>query len=113
MISTKWRATGVLSLAALIFTPALSAWQGADAAAADYKRMCAGCHGADGSGNTAMGRSFKMRDLRSGDVQKMHDSELSNIIANGKGKMPAYKAKLSEEKIEGLVRYIRQLAKSK
>src|SRR5258706_2509401 len=33
--------------------------------AAVYKAKCAGCHGADGSGQTAMGKAMKLRDLGS------------------------------------------------
>src|SRR5882724_3409377 len=53
-----------------------------------YKAKCAGCHGADGTGNTAAGKSLKVRDLHSGDVQGQSDAQLLNIISNGKGKMP-------------------------
>ena len=113
MINFRWCAIGALGITSMMLTPTLGAWQGNDSGEALFKRQCAGCHGPDGSGKTAMGRSFKMRDLKSEDVQKMHDSELNNIIAKGKGKMPAYGSRLKEEQIESLVRYIRQLAKNK
>lgn len=83
----------------------------ADDAAALYKAKCASCHGADGSGDTAIGKSMKLRDLRSPDVQKQTDKELFTWTADGKGKMPAYKAKLSEAEINGLVAHMRELAK--
>ena len=83
----------------------------ADDAAALYKAKCASCHAADGSGDTAMGKAMKLRDLRSADVQKQTDKELYTLTADGKGKMPAYKAKLSEAEINGLVAYMRDLAK--
>ena len=37
-------------------------------AASLFKSKCGNCHGADGSGNTAVGKSMKLRDLRSADV---------------------------------------------
>lgn len=83
---------------------------GGQDAAAVYKRQCASCHGANGSGQTAMGKAMKVRDLRSQEVQRMSDQELFDITAKGKGKMPAY-AKLGDETIHALVRYIRELAK--
>lgn len=83
----------------------------ADDAAALYKAKCASCHAADGSGDTAMGKAMKLRDLRSADVQKQTDKELYTLTADGKGKMPAYKAKLSEAEINGLVAHMRDLAK--
>ena len=82
----------------------------ADGAAATYKAKCAACHAADGSGDTSMGKAMKLRDLRSPDVQKQTDKELYTLTADGKGKMPAYKAKLSEAEINGLVAFMRGLA---
>jgi mono/diheme cytochrome c family protein len=81
--------------------------------AALFKTKCAACHGADGSGDTAMGKTLKIRDLRSADVQKQTDAELTEITTNGKGKMPAYKGKLTDDQIKQLVAAIRDLAKKK
>jgi mono/diheme cytochrome c family protein len=75
-----------------------------------FNRQCAMCHAKDGSGDTGLGRTFKLRDLRSPEVQKQTDSELFNIIANGKGKMPAFLNNLGRENVEALVGYIRTLA---
>ena len=79
--------------------------------AAQFKAKCAVCHGADGSGNTAVGKSMKLRDLRSADVQKQTNEELTATITNGKGGMPAYKDKLTGDQIKQLVDVIRELAK--
>lgn len=79
--------------------------------AAIYKAKCASCHGADGSGQTPIGKTMKLRDLRSPEVQKQSDKELYDWIAEGKGKMPAYKNKLSEAEINALVTHMRDLAK--
>ena len=99
----------VLALLVLIATPLL-----ADATpdgAGIFKAKCAMCHGPDGSGQTAMGKSLKIRNLGSADVQKQTDAELTNIITNGKGKMLAYKGKLTAEEIKALVGHIRSLKK--
>ena len=72
-----------------------------------YKAKCAMCHGADGSGNKAMGTM----PLGGADVQKMSDADLTAAITNGKGKMPAYKGKLTDAQIGDLVSYIRSLKK--
>jgi cytochrome c6 len=79
--------------------------------AGDYKAKCAMCHGPDGTGSTATGKALKVRDLASPDVQSQTDAQLTEIVANGKNKMPAYKGKLTDEQIKGLVAYIRGLAK--
>jgi cytochrome c6 len=77
--------------------------------AALYKSKCASCHAADGSGSNAVGKSMKVRDLRSADVQKQTDIELTKVIAGGKGKMPAYGKQLSTAQIEGLIAHIRTM----
>jgi cytochrome c6 len=79
--------------------------------AGDFKAKCAMCHGADGGGNTAAGKAMKVRDLSSPDVQGQTDAQISDIVSNGKDKMPAYKGKLTDDQIKGLVAYIRTLAK--
>lgn len=75
--------------------------------AAVYKDRCAMCHGPNGSGETPIGKSMKVRDLRSAEVQKMTDVELTKIIAGGKGKMPAQK--LTTEEVEAVIAYVRTL----
>src|SRR4051812_6059272 len=76
-----------------------------------YKTKCAACHGADGKGETAIGKANKLQDLGSGDVQKQSDTQLSEIITNGKSKMPAYGKSLKPEQIKDLVAYVRAMAK--
>jgi cytochrome c6 len=99
----------VLFAAPLLFSSAARAQDGA----ATYKAKCAACHGADGGGDTATGKAMKVRDLRSADVQKQTDAQLTEIITAGKGKMPAYKGKLTGDQIKQLVAAIRDLAKKK
>ena len=94
---------------ALLLTAALPLAAAADDAAV-YKAKCATCHGADGSGQTPMGKKMNLRDLRSPDVQKQSDAELTKITTDGKNKMPAYKGKLSADEIKGLVKFMRDLA---
>jgi len=89
------------SLLAVCASPAL-----ADDAAATYKAKCAMCHGADGKGG-----KMGTRDFASPEVKAETDAQLTDIITKGKGKMPAYSGKLSDEDIKGLVTYIRSLAK--
>lgn len=95
----------------LLVAPALFA-QG-ESGEALYKARCAGCHAADGSGSTSVGKSLKLRDLRSAEVQQMTDAQLTDIITKGKGKMPQYGNSLGAEKIKTVIGYLRQLAKAK
>lgn len=73
------------------------------------QKQCTSCHAADGSGNTPAGKATKARDLRSADVQKASDDELADAIANGRGKMPAYKSSLSPDQVKELVAFLRTL----
>jgi cytochrome c6 len=76
-----------------------------------YKVKCAACHGADGKGETAIGKTNKLRDLGSADVQKQSDADLTEIVTSGKNKMPAYGKSLKPDQIKDLVAYIRSFAK--
>jgi cytochrome c6 len=76
-----------------------------------YKSKCAGCHGADGKGQTAVGKADNIRDLGSADVQAQSDDAIAGIIGSGKGKMPAYAKSLKADQIKDLVAYIRTLKK--
>jgi cytochrome c6 len=76
-----------------------------------FLEKCAMCHGADAAGNTPIAKELKVPDLRSPQTQKLADPELIKIVTEGKGKMPPFKEKLSEEQIRELVAYIRELRK--
>lgn len=97
-------------LAVMTFALVFSTWSLADSGA-DFKAKCAMCHGADGKGDTAMGKKFGLKDMASADVQGKSDADLNTIITKGKDKMPAYDGKLTKEQIDGLVKYIRTLKK--
>jgi cytochrome c6 len=78
-------------------------------AAANWSQLCASCHGKDGSGNTAMGKKLGVKDYSKD--QGFSDAEAANVIKNGKGKMKAYKGKLSDADVKALVAYVRTLKK--
>jgi cytochrome c6 len=80
-------------------------------AEATYKAKCAGCHGADGSGNTPAAKPLGVRDFHSPDVQKETLAELADIISNGKNKMPKYSDKLKGTEIKDLAAYVHDLGK--
>ena len=74
-----------------------------------YKAKCAACHAADGSGNTTVGKNLKVRPFSAAEVQKCPDAELTKMISDGKGKMPAYGKKLTPAEIQSLVALIRTM----
>jgi cytochrome c6 len=92
---------------AIFFSLSVSAH--AQDASALFKSKCAGCHSADGTGS-AMGKKMGAHDFTTAEVQGMSDAQLSDIITNGKNKMPKY-ASLKPEEVKGLVAYIRTLKK--
>ena len=49
-------------------------------------------------------------DFTTAEVQKMSDAEITDVITNGKNKMPKY-GSLKPEEIKGLVAHIRTLKK--
>ena len=70
-------------------------------------------HAQDGSGNTAVGKSMKIPDLHSAEVQSQSDAQLAEVIGNGKNSMPPFKESLSSEQIHDLVTHVRQLSQKK
>ncbi|MBZ5700135.1 MAG: cytochrome c [Acidobacteriia bacterium] len=83
-----------------------------------FLQNCAKCHAADGSGNTAIGKAVKAKDLRAAEAQKMSDAEIFNQIAVGNGNMPSLSNALEQGKadqlraqVNDLVAYIRELGK--
>jgi mono/diheme cytochrome c family protein len=82
-----------------------------NSAASTYKTNCVSCHGRDGRGS-AVGRSLHAADFHSAQVQQQSDAQLADVVAEGRGNMPAFGTRLSKDQIDALVRYIRTLAKA-
>src|SRR5271165_2416142 len=99
-----------IALFSLVMALALPPVAAADAAA-DYKSKCQACHGPGGVPSEGMAKSMGLKPLGGADVQGMSDADLTAEISNGKGKMPAFKGKLTDAQISDLVKYIRTLKK--
>jgi cytochrome c6 len=90
----------------LVFTALVLAVAGnsfAIDAAQIYGSKCNACHGKDGKG-TPVGQKMGAPDLTQ---LKASEAEIAGVIANGKGKMAAYKDKLSEDEIKSLAKYVK------
>ena len=75
-----------------------------------YSRQCVSCHGRDGRGRTRRGRQTHARDMTNVAWQDdVSDERLFNSINNGRGKMPAFRKKISENDIDALVAYVRRM----
>jgi mono/diheme cytochrome c family protein len=97
----------VLSIAAIIVTPAFAQSGGADV----YKAKCVMCHGADGAGTTPAGKALKAASFKDASVISASDADLHAAVTNGKGKMPANQGKLTDAQIKAVVGYVRSLQK--
>lgn len=98
---------------ALFALAAVPSFAGLEEGAALYKSRCAMCHGADGSGKTAVGQKRKMRDLRSAEVQKQSDAVLAaRIRTSGEAAgIQAHRNRdLTPEQVTNLVAFIRSIA---
>jgi len=54
-------------------------------------------------------RACVLNPLSGPEVQKMSDADLTGLVTNGEGKMPAYKGKLSDDQISAVVKYVKTL----
>ena len=95
-----------LAVIAVFLAPILGL---AQKGAATFQDQCVGCHGPDGRAQTDMGKTMHAADLTSSGVQKQSDSQLSKVIKNGKGKMPSFDGKLSDDEIGEVVTYVKSL----
>ena len=84
-------------------------------AKANWDSLCVKCHGADGKGQTTMGKKLGIKDLTDAKVQsELKDDAVAKTIkegkkdADGKTVMKAYDT-LSDEEIKGLVTFVRGL----
>src|SRR5215210_7905293 len=67
---------------------------------------CARCHGADGRGETPMGKVFGATNLADAGWwkrERVNEKRLAVSIRDGRGQMPAFGKKLSKEEINALV----------
>ena len=105
----------VLILTLLILAIAGLSLKAADAAA-NWEKGCVKCHGADGKGETKMGKKVGVKDLSSADTQsKLTDDKAFKAIKEGIKDGDTIKMKpaegLSDDEIKALVAHVRTLKK--
>ncbi len=81
-----------------------------------WEKTCAKCHGADGKGETKMGKKLEIKDLTDAKVQtSLKDEEMFKAIKEGVRKGDTLRMKaiegLSDEDIKAMVSYVRTLKK--
>lgn len=81
-----------------------------------WEKTCAKCHGADGKGDTKMGKKLDIKDLTDAKVQaSLKDEEMFKAIKDGvkdgdKTRMKAAEG-LNDDEMKALVAYVRTLKK--
>ena len=100
------KAAAVILLAAFIAVPVF-----AQAPGDLYKAKCAMCHGADGLAATPMGKNMKILSFKDPKMISASNAQFFASTKEGKGKMPAYKGKLTDQQIKDVIAYIRTLQK--
>jgi len=96
----------------LAYLPITVQAQNATAGKEVYSKKCQSCHGADGSGNPAMAKAFKveLKPLGSAEVQKKSDAEIKKDITDGIGKMKPVTG-LAGSDLDNVVAHVRTFKK--
>jgi cytochrome c6 len=76
----------------------------AEGAAALFQKKCATCHGMDGKGQTKMGEKMGIKDLAASSASA---ADLEKIVADGRGKMPAFKGRISDDEIKSVAAFVK------
>lgn len=99
------RNAGLVLLAISLAGPAFAQAPGADT----YKAKCAMCHGTDGLANTPTAKNFKVLSFKDPEMIKATDAQFIASTTDGKGKMPAYKGKLTDAQIKDVAGFVKTL----
>jgi len=94
-------------LAAALGTTAFAQNSGADI----YKAKCQSCHGAEGTPNPGIAKVMGVKPVSDPSVKSLSEAQMIADTTDGKGKMPAFKGKLTDAQIKASVDYFRSLAK--
>jgi len=97
----------VAIVAAATMTSAFAQAPGADA----YKAKCQSCHGAQGTPNPGIAKAMGVKPANDPSVTSISEADMITDTANGKGKMPGFKGKMSDAEIKDSVDYFRSLGK--
>lgn len=102
-MSTKRVAIGLIVLTTILLGGCSNTTEGKFGADL-FSTACAGCHAADGSG----GRGPAIGTPDSDAATVLTDEQIRGVIRIGPGAMPAW-SRLTEEQVDSLVAYLRQL----
>ena len=78
-----------------------------------FQRDCQSCHGRDGTGNPQLEKVLQVTipPVTAAALAQKNDPEMLHIIAEGKGKMPGFAKKLSDEEQRQVLSYMKTLGR--
>jgi mono/diheme cytochrome c family protein len=76
---------------------------------ATYKAKCQMCHGVNGAADTPTAKMMKVKPVSDPEMKKLSAADMIKSTTDGKGKMPAFKTKLTDAQIKDVVTYFRGL----
>lgn len=97
----------IFAAVAALMASGLAVAQSADV----YKTKCQSCHGAAGTPSPAMAKAMGVKPAGDPAVKAHSLAQMITLTTDGKGKMPAFKGKLTDAQIKDSVEYFRSLAK--
>jgi len=100
---------GMILTAAVLFACSVSFAQSGGEAV--YKAKCQSCHGAQGVPNPGIAKNMGVKPANDPAVKAQTAAQMITITTDGKGKMPAFKGKLTDAQIKDSVDYFRSFAK--
>ncbi len=100
----------LVELAAVVFLAGAVGFA-QSAGEATYKAKCQSCHGAEGTPNPGIAKAMGVKPASDPSVKADTEAQMITITTDGKGKMPAYKGKLTDAEIKDSVDYFRTFTK--
>lgn len=97
-----------ITAASLLIGSAAFAQSGGEAV---YKAKCQSCHGAQGMPNPGIAKNMGVKAANDPAVKTETAAQMIAITTDGKGKMPAFKGKLTDAQIKDSVDYFRTFEK--
>ncbi len=107
-MSKTIRYAGVLA-AAIFLTGTMGLAQ--SSGQATYRGKCQGCHGTSGVPFPGIAKMMGVKSIKDPAMKKLTAAQMIAATENGKGKMPAFKGKLTDAQIKAAVDYFRTFMK--
>jgi cytochrome c6 len=99
---------GVALAATILMAGAVSFAQSGEAT---YKAKCQACHGSEGVPNPGIAKMMGVKPVTDPAVKGLTEAQMIAATTNGKGKMPAFKGKLTDAQIKDAVDHFRKFIK--